>query len=158
MISFSGEFSQKTKRFMLNNESKANAVASLVVFVITLIALVVVGCYWDWVVLWFIIAPILMLVFSYTSYRNPTQDVLDLIIPTSIVIDGEEIVSEGKKFYLKRCLSQVKKVIDYGEWYYLVFYYEHRCMRFVCQKDLIKEGTIEQFEKLFEDKLVRITK
>ena len=46
------------------------------------------------------------------------------------------------------------EVIDMGAWY--KFKYNLTINVFtVCQKDLIVEGTIEEFEELFADKLVR---
>lgn len=52
-------------------------------------------------------------------------------------------------------ISKVKKVIDAGEWYYLIFKFGDISNSWVCQKDLITQGTIEEFEKLFENKIVR---
>lgn len=52
-------------------------------------------------------------------------------------------------------LSKVKKVIDYGKYYYLYLYRFDPSNGIVCQKDLLTEGTVEQFEKLFEGKIKR---
>ena len=46
-------------------------------------------------------------------------------------------------------------IIDYGEWYYVKFNLGDRDPYFVCQKDLLKNGTIEEFEALFEGKIER---
>ena len=60
----------------------------------------------------------------------------------------------GRKYQL-RDLADVKTVNDWGEWYEVIFYFPHKSVGFICQKDLLVEGTIEEFEKLFEDKIVR---
>lgn|GEM_PF-2504130 len=62
-----------------------------------------------------------------------------------------------------KTISDVRKVIDYGEWYEIVFYGrkngyyadEKNLLYCICQKDLIVTGTIEDFEKLFEGKIIR---
>ncbi len=55
----------------------------------------------------------------------------------------------------RKCVSNVKKVIDFGEYFYLYFSRWDASNGLVCQKDLIIEGTIEDFEKLFEGKIKR---
>ena len=52
-------------------------------------------------------------------------------------------------------IDSVKRVVDYGEWYDFVFYYSDRDLYFVCQKSLLTKGTLEEFEALFEGKIVR---
>ena len=55
-------------------------------------------------------------------------------------------------------INKIKQVVDYGEFYYVVFYMG---MLFVigamCQKNLLTKGTLEEFEAKFVDKLVRKT-
>lgn len=48
--------------------------------------------------------------------------------------------------------DNIKKVIDYGNCYKLVRNLKTGC---IIQKDLLVEGTIEEFEELFQDKIVR---
>lgn len=48
--------------------------------------------------------------------------------------------------------ANINKVIDYGDCYKLVRDLKTGC---IIQKDLIVEGTIEEFEELFQDKIVR---
>ena len=50
-------------------------------------------------------------------------------------------------------IENVESVVDYGS------YYDIKNPRHIfCQKDLLTQGTLEDFEKLFADKLVRKTK
>lgn len=73
-----------------------------------------------------------------------------------IQIDGNYISRSGYTGVIKKPLSKVKKVIDTGDWYYVIFNrINDISASFVCQKDLIREGTLEQFEALFEGKIVR---
>lgn len=52
-------------------------------------------------------------------------------------------------------MSKVKKVVDYGRYYYIFLYRLDPSKGIVCQKDLLINGTIEEFEKLFEGKIIR---
>ena len=60
----------------------------------------------------------------------------------------------GQKYQL-RDFSDVKIVKDWGLWYEIIFYFPYRSIDFICQKDLLVEGSIEEFEKLFEGLIVR---
>ena len=51
-------------------------------------------------------------------------------------------------------LNEVKRVYDYRCWYYLEI--DFGDPYFICQKDLLTEGTLEEFEALFEGKIVRM--
>ncbi len=46
----------------------------------------------------------------------------------------------------------------YTFYLHVIFYLPNFNRRFICQKDLITEGTIEEFEEIFKDKIVRKTK
>ena len=52
-----------------------------------------------------------------------------------------------------REVTDVKSVIDYGDFYYLEIY--AKVSAYVCRKDLLAEGSIEKFEEMFSDSLVR---
>lgn len=54
----------------------------------------------------------------------------------------------------KYSVSKVKKVVNYDQYYYLYFYKWDASNGIVCQKDLIADGTIEEFEELFREKIV----
>lgn len=48
-----------------------------------------------------------------------------------------------------------RKVIDYGDCYYLVFsLVGDPSGSWVCEKDLLVQGTIEEFERIFAGKIV----
>ncbi|MBQ5725745.1 MAG: hypothetical protein IIV80_06300, partial [Clostridia bacterium] len=60
-----------------------------------------------------------------------------------------------EKFHLINSIDDVTMIVDMGEWYHISFGKMLGSGRFVCQKDLLVQGTIEDFEKLFEGKLIR---
>ena len=82
-----------------------------------------------------------------------------LTLPFTITINNGNIINSyfeksGLVFGTKS-LSRVKKVIDAGEWYYVIFRFGDIGNSWICQKNLLTQGTIEDFEKLFENKIVR---
>ncbi len=46
---------------------------------------------------------------------------------------------------------------DFGEYYVLIFRDSGNFSQIICQKDLLTNGTIEQFEELFDGKIVRMS-
>ena len=75
--------------------------------------------------------------------------------PNKIYTDEEYIVCAGKKFEEYNLISDVKKVIDYGEFYVLDFPFGKKSDKFICQKNLLAKGSLEEFEALFEGKIER---
>ena len=73
----------------------------------------------------------------------------------NIKIDSENIVVESPIWPkpLKKPMKKIKKVLDAGDCYYIIYGDINNCI--VCQKNLIQEGTIEEFEALFQGKVVR---
>ena len=71
-----------------------------------------------------------------------------------MVIDGF-IYLETDKINKSRKISEIKKIIEGDNFYYLIFYFPHKCASYLCQKDLLVQGSLEEFEKLFEGKIVR---
>ena len=76
-------------------------------------------------------------------------------------IDTKITIEEGKIFFHNlicdrtKPISKVRKVLDMGEWYYVIFKYGDISNSWICQKNLLTKGTLEEFEKLFEEKVVR---
>lgn len=101
---------------------------------------------------------ILLLVITSFAFYVPKKKLLNLNIPTRVIISGDTIstLALGGKSPIKTVsLSKIKKIIDAGDWYEIIFKHGNICNSWVCQKDLIVEGTIDEFEQLFHDKIVR---
>ncbi len=75
--------------------------------------------------------------------------------PKKIVIDEEYIVCTAVKYSESRLIEDVKTIIDYGDFYDINFPFGKVSEKFICQKDLMVKGTIEEFEKIFEGKIQR---
>ncbi len=74
-------------------------------------------------------------------------------IPTETHIDDDYITSIGSQCKNTVPLNEILEITDMGTWYKLKFNLKFN-MYFVCQKDLLVEGTLEEFEEIFKDKLV----
>jgi len=72
--------------------------------------------------------------------------------------DDDLFICEGDDLYKERKISDVKTITDHGGFYRIHFYFPNLSPSYLCQKDLLVEGTIEEFEKLFEGKIVRKNK
>ena len=55
---------------------------------------------------------------------------------------------------LTKNISDVKQVNEYADYYKINFSFGNLSNVFICQKDLITKGTLEEFDELFADKLV----
>ncbi len=85
-------------------------------------------------------------------YKVKGQD----LSPKKVYIRDDIICSVLKDNVDTRILEDVKDVYDYGTFYDVVF--TKAISNFVCQKDLLTKGTLEEFEELFKDKIVRVEK
>jgi hypothetical protein len=155
MIEFCGEFSEESKRFLLKEHIRLGFFVAIFTSVVLGTITVVIAAVWDiWIITWFLLALVLLFIFAIVSPHNRKTKLLDMLPPKKIVVDGEGYISvELHEATVTKRFSDVRKVIDTGEWYYVLF--RLKVDGFLCQKNLITKGTIEEFEKLFEDKLER---
>ena len=76
---------------------------------------------------------------------------------TIVIADGEiqetQCDKQGKQSTFKIEMERIRKVIDYGEWYAIIFRGISNAV--ICQKELLIEGTLEEFETAFQGKLKR---
>ena len=155
MIEFSGKLTGNAKEYLLKKQVAVETLVCLIVFVLFGIPTIIVGIYASVYAFAFFIPLALMLIFAM---KKPSEKDQKIFMPTRIYIDLEEetIVHECEKMERFHMISDVKKVVDFGEWYHIFFVYESRDLYFVCQKDLLTKGTIEEFEALFEEKITRV--
>lgn len=152
MIEFCGEPTNKCKEYRLKVEAKIGFISALVPAILVCIPVIIAIFLWDW--LFSLAIPVLVL-FVMLASRRPSKKVYSLILPSKVYIQENTINSESEKFYEKRLISDVRKIVDMGEWYQTVFNFPHKSAHFICQKNLITTGTIEEFEELFKGKIER---
>ena len=82
-------------------------------------------------------------------------------IPNTIKIEKNKIICDGKSEYVykEREFIDLKYIVDYGNFYFFKFYFfPITPPTYVAQKNLMVEGTIEEFEKLMEENEIPIIK
>ena len=77
------------------------------------------------------------------------------MLPKRIYTDNEYIVCVAERYTDSKLISDVKEVIDHGEYYELTFPFGKLSDKFICQKALLSQGTLEKFEALFKGKIVK---
>ena len=156
MIRFRGEISNNAKKYIVNRQRKMSFFVAVVVDVI--ISVVYYGFIWrnnineDWVP--GAIALVLVIALVAMSLP-PSKKSRELLYPSEIEISEDGIITSVRpKFKAVASIDDVTKVLDEGEWYQIcVAPYE--IGNYLCQKDLLVEGSIEEFEKIFNGKIVR---
>ncbi|MBQ5725744.1 MAG: hypothetical protein IIV80_06295 [Clostridia bacterium] len=159
MIEFNGKVSKQCRRHIQKQEGLAGLFAGvtvLIIFIIPVIILLIKFLIIPWYITLALCVPFAIFYVAATYFAPFGKSTEKLIIPLRIVIsDDRTIASHGEKFHLICSIDDVTMVVDMGEWYHISFGKKLGLGRFVCQKDLLVQGTIEDFEKLFEGKLIR---
>ena len=85
----------------------------------------------------------------------PSKKTKEEITFYHVFFDGEIIVAKQgiDKEETCRDINDAKCVKDYGDYYEVVY---KLINPFICQKDLISGGTLEEFEAMFEGKIERV--
>ena len=99
----------------------------------------------------FLVVSIILLVLVVTKSKKENSK----IIPHKIYTDGEYITAVSKTNVETRKVDWVKEVIDHSEFYELKFPVGKISNTFICQKDLLTQGTLKEFERIFKDKLIK---
>ena len=68
--------------------------------------------------------------------------------PKHIIIENESINIMCEKSANIRRIDSIKKIIDYGNCYFVIFRFPHNYFSCLCQKDLLTNGTLEKFEEI----------
>ena len=155
MIEFSGCLSYKCQKYILKKESKAALISGLITAFIFSIPAMILSIKVNSI---FIICIPALLVFALLAGMPPNKKNYSTIMPSNIIIDMNSgtIISKSEKFYLERAIFDIVSVNDMGDWYHIYFGDKiDRLGRFVCQKDLMHGCTVDEFEKIFDKKIVR---
>ena len=163
MIEFSGEITEKAIKFLLKRIAILNFWTMTVCTIIAAIIMVILAKIYDlWIILLFLIAFVLGIILATMAPFIEKKKVLKYLIPIKITIDLEKGFVNAYKGeaneYVERPLDKVKIIKDEGEFYYFLFKFPLKLEGFLCQKSLIKGGTIEEFEELFKDKIIKRNK
>ncbi len=150
MIEFRGELSDYCKNCILKTNRKNVTKIALVVALIAFIPVVIALCSGHWIML--ITVPVYV---AFVAFAGISPKDLSLLIPDSILIDNEEMVAKSSKFNVKKSTKDIKAIYDMGECYKITFKTMPFYPCFLCQKNLIIQGSVEDFERFFADKIVK---
>ena len=153
MIEFAGELSEQSKKalnkIMTSIQFKAACIVSIIAaaaityFVVTYNEIIALGY-----------LPVIVLLIGSACPQSKKNE--HLFCPTRILIDSSRnelfVILNNNK--ITRHFDDIVCVNDFGEHYKIKFKFPHKSIYFLCQKDLIVQGTLEEFETLFQDKLV----
>ena len=149
MIEFNGQLTGKSKQFVINNMRRGLLVLSTVVFLFLGIPITVFAMAYNYM-LFFLLIPVGII------FLNPfcQSDNMKNPFVAKITIEDERVIYEHGNVYNSYDISEVIEVIEYQEYYHILFNNFNK--NYVCQKDLLTQGTIEEFEALFEGKITRV--
>lgn len=156
MIEFSGEILEQNKVLQAKVVHKKATIKGWLICLlcsIPVIAVVLIGKYFYAMFYVFPLVYAIIESFPRSKYKN------SYFYPTKIAIDIEYdiIRSLGKGFIHNRKISDIKRIDDNGDHYRIWFKATKISPYFICQKDLITQGTLEEFEEKFADLIVRKT-
>ena len=77
------------------------------------------------------------------------------MLPNRIWLDEDYIYCQAKAYLEQKCIDDVKRVYEYADFYELCFPFGNISIRFICQKSLLTQGTLEEFESLFKGKITK---
>ena len=158
MIEFKGHISDKTYQYIKRRDLIADAITGAIAFTLAFpVTLVVVKAFkFDnpfIAALWCTL--ILEIVFVGLHFLPLTKKQKAKESFYHVFIDDEFIVVEREAYPGEVCkpISDAKCLKDYGDFYEVVY---KPLNDYICQKDLISGGTLEEFEALFEGKIKRM--
>lgn len=154
MIVFSGvvsdEIQAKTLKRRERHSFQLFAVCSIILIIISGILWFLLN--WDiteWIVLTGLLIVVILLLKLSCRQKVSFHWEYHIIIDETAIKVMSPLWS--KPFY--KPLNKIKKVLDEGDCYYIIYSDINNCI--ICQKNLIIEGSLQDFEKLFENKISR---
>ena len=151
MIIFEGQISGKCKKNVLRREAKISFFGGLITSILFSIPTIVLAFKIDWIVLLFFLV---LIPFPFLAAIPPKEKYHPMIFPSKVTINTRtgEITTQSSQFFVESSIAEVVKVLDKGEWYHI--YVKGKDGRFICQKDLLINGTLEEFENIFKDYII----
>ena len=160
MIEFDGIISSKCKKFFLSDGRQYVAIGFLIGMFPLIGASIWLAIDGYSLFAWCVVPIILM--FLFFILLKPGTKLYDFFNVAYVgdlmfnvqISDGVLSAEIGKRCDVRN-INDIKKIVDYGDWYKIYFYFPHKSNAFICQKDLITQGTIEEFEEMFAGYIVK---
>ena len=151
MFIFQGELSNKNQKYLLRKNKILGLIGMGILVVISAVPIILFSYFLHWAFSLIFVLLALMLILNLI----PLKDEIKYTIPAKITIYDSTITSEGKGFNKTKSISMIKKIIDFGDFYHIIFNFPYKDIRFLCQKDLLKEGSLTDFEEKFKDLIIK---
>jgi len=154
MIEFNGYITGDAERFFWNNSRKWVRNLLFTTFLILLPVILFIAVkekYWELLIAYTVICLTTPLLLLIPKSKNEKAD----FTPKRIFTDEEYIVCQGNKYEEFHLIDDASKLVDYGKFYYIIFPFGKKSDKFICQKNLLTKGTLQEFESLFEGKIER---
>lgn len=146
MIEFRGVISGKTLKFQANRYKITFSISVLISALFVCVLYMTADIF---IPVLFIILILLLCPSKAFVFLTPKRVYIDLEDRTIV-----SVTNESRETF--RMIDDIVQVKDYGEFYTFKFTSQRNFITFIAQKDLITQGTIEEFEEIFEEVLVRI--
>ena len=151
MIKFQGEISQDISEIIIKKIKLMLFLCALFSCLLVSIPFIIISIKKDTtfliMVAYLMFIPFIILLIKNKHYKN--------LLPNEIIIFDNSIISKGLKFKYTKAIYNILKIVDYGKFYQFIFKFPYKSQNFICQKDLIVEGTLSEFEEKFKDYIVR---
>lgn len=154
MIEFNGYITGNAEKYFIKKTCK---ITWRIFFLSWLLMLPIVlrFCNNDNSLLLFLIYFCILLFISIIIYFPKKNKYINSIKPKHIYILDGNIVSVSEKNTESKLIADIKKIYDFGEFYEIVFPIGKISDKYICQKNLIQNSTIKDFENMFSDKIIR---
>ena len=153
MIEFKGNLSEAGRKIIVH-QNQVMCLIGGIIGAVPFMALFIALAIEEEPILW-ITVPCFLLFIVMSYVMKPTGKNLEKMMTNLVVINDRTVVCESEADYKETEIEDIKKIVDYGDFYRIVFYFPNLNARFICQKDLITQGSIEEFEERFSDKIIR---
>ena len=157
MIEFKGYISgEAKKRWQHNNRMffiKVIGIAWLAIVPSIIVGLLRAG---EWIPAGVVASSLVLLIGC--AFIPQSKKEKRMLTPKSIVVVGDCITCKTDKAIETKYIDDVKTVKDHGAFYEFIFPFGKVSTNFICQKDLLVKGTLEEFEALFGDKIEKVEK
>lgn len=151
MIVFKGELSENVKKEMSRNFRKILLVLCLSFALITGVVILVLTLKLNHMFAFCFVFPALFLILPFLPFKLEAGS--EFLIE-KIEISDEDIAVHTKESFNWYGVEHVKKIVNKSDCYIIYVRQGLAKMEIVCQKDLITEGTLEEFEEKFADFLI----
>lgn len=153
MICFNGKINGKALKFQAQRYKKIFLLAFIIpsLFMVIILGGINANLGIISIPVFIVLIPLLIIICptKYFTLMSPNRVYIDLNDRTIVA----NIESSSEVF---RIIDDIIEVKDHGEFYTFKFTSRRNCLSFIAQKSLIIHGTIEEFEAIFEDVLVRV--